>query len=63
MRIEQRLSNLGVHYRVGSLEIVKFLEFLLRFVHYRVGSLENDRWQARWFSRVHYRVGSLEKRV
>ena len=54
---------MGVHYRVGSLEIKKIRIPLPRFVHYRVGSLEKRRLDRLYYSSVHYRIGSLEKEV
>ncbi len=32
-----------VHYRIGSLEILRSTSFALRGVHYRIGSLETTK--------------------
>ena len=51
----------SVHYRVGSLEILRDRVVAHHQVHYRVGSLENIHHYLKHEFQVHYRVGSLEK--
>ena len=49
-----------VHYRTGSLEILKENHTMSNFVHYRTGSLEKPNISYTDFTVVHYRTGSLE---